>query len=42
MAPGPITSWQVEGENVDAVTDSLLTMVAAMKLEDTCSLEGKL
>ena len=23
MAPGPITSWQIEGENVDAVTDFL-------------------
>ena len=42
MAPGPITSWQVEGENVEAVTDSLLTMTAAMKLKDVYFLEGKL
>ena len=49
MAPGPITSWQIEGEKVDGVTDflflvlKLLQMVtAAMKLKDACSLEGKL
>ena len=45
-----ITSWQIEGEKAEAVTDfifpwapKLLCIVtAAMKLEDTCSLEGKL
>ena len=48
MPSGPITSWQVEGEKVEAVTDfswarkSLRTVTAAMKLSDTCSLEGKL
>ena len=49
MSPGPITSWQIEGEQVDAVTDFLplgskITMIvtAAMKLKDACSLKGKL
>ena len=48
LPSGPITSWQVEGEKVEAVTDfswaqkSLWTVTAAMKLNDTCSLEGKL
>ena len=48
MPSGPITSWQVEGEKVEVVTDfswaqkSLWTVTAAMKLNDTCSLEGKL
>ena len=50
MASGPITSWQIEGEKVEAVTDSLfpwalksLYMVtAALKLEDNCFLAGKL
>ena len=48
MASGPINSWQIEGENVEAVTDlfsratkSLQTVIAALKLKDTCSLEGK-
>ena len=36
MTSGPITSWQIEGEKVEAVTDFIL------KLKDTCSLEGKL
>ena len=49
MASDPITSWQIEQEKVEAVTDflflvqkSLWMMTAAMKLKDTCSLEGKL
>ena len=49
MASGPITSWQIDGETVDTVTDfilgapKLLQMVsAAMKLKDACSLEEKL
>ena len=49
MASGPITSWQIEGEKVKAVTNfiswalkSLCTVTAAMKLKDACSLEGKL
>ena len=49
MAPGPITSWQIKGESVEAVIDFLfwavksLQMVnAAMKLKDAYSLEGKL
>ena len=49
MASGPITSWQIDGETMETVRDfifssqRLLQMVtAAMKLKDTCSLEGKL
>ena len=48
MASGSITSWQVEGKKVEAVTDflfmdSTLQMVtAAMKLEYDCFLAGKL
>ena len=49
MAPSPITSWQIDGETVETVTDyflrlqkSLQMVTAAMKLKDTCSLEGKL
>ena len=49
MASGPITSWQIEGETVETVSDfifwapkSLQMVIAAMKLKDTCSLEGKL
>ena len=49
MANGPITSWQIEGEKVEAVTDflswalkSLRMVTAAMKLEDNCFLEEKL
>ena len=50
MAFGPITSWQIDGERVETVRDliflgapkSLQMMSAAMKLEDACSLEGKL
>ena len=49
MASGPITSWQIEGETMETVTDfilggpkSLQMVTAAMKLKDTCSLEEKL
>ena len=49
MASGPITSWQIDGETMETVTDfivlgpKLLQMVtAAMKWKDACSLEGKL
>ena len=49
-ASRPITSWQIEEEKMEAVTDffgrgtpkSLWMVPAAMKLKDTCSLEGKL
>ena len=48
MASGPITSWEIDGETVETVSDfiflgSKMQMVtAAMKLKDTYSLEGKL
>ena len=45
MASGPITSWQVDGERVETVTDFIFLgskITAAMKLKDTYSLEGKL
>ena len=49
MASVPITSWQIDGETVETVTDfilgapkSLQMVTAAMKLKDTCSLEEKL
>ena len=52
MASGPITSWQIEVENVETVTDfiflgskspkSLWTVTSAMSLKDVCSLEEKL
>ena len=50
MASGPITSWQIDGETVETVADfifgglqkSLQIVIAAMKLKDTYSLEGKL
>ena len=47
MASGPITSWQIDGETVELVEffwalKSLQTVIAAMKLKDVCSLEGKL
>ena len=49
MAPGPITSWQIDGETVETVSDfifwapkSLQMVIAAMKLKDTYFLEGKL
>ena len=50
MASGPITSWQVDGETMETVTDfilvgggpkSLQMVTAAMKLKDAYSLEGK-
>ena len=49
MTPSSITTWQIDGETMETVTDfifwtpkSLQVMTAAMKLKDTCSLEGKL
>ena len=49
MASGPVTSWQIDGERVETVTDffggapqSLQMVTAAMKLKDACSLEEKL
>ena len=49
MASSPITSWQIDGERVETVADfilgapkSLQMVIAAMKLKDTYSLEGKL
>ena len=50
MAFGLITSWQIDGETMETVTDflfggtpkSLQMVTAAMKFKDPCSLEGKL
>ena len=49
MASGPITSWEIDGETVETVSDfnfwapkSLQVVTAAMKLKDAYSLEGKL
>ena len=49
MASGPITLWQIDGEAVETVADfifwapkSLQMVIAAMKLKDAYSLEGKL
>ena len=49
MASGPITSWQIDGETMETMTDfifwapkSLQMVTAAMKLKDAYSLEGKL
>ena len=50
MASSPITSWQIDGETMDTVTDffwegapkSLQMVTSAMKLKDICSLEKKL
>ena len=49
MASGPSTSWQIDGETVESVSDfilraakSLQMVIAAMKLKDAYSLEGKL
>ena len=46
MASVPITSWQTDGETVAdfiwGAPKSLQMVIAAMKLKDTCSLEGKL
>ena len=38
----PITSWQIVGEAVKIVRDSIFLVTTAMKLEDACSLEEKL
>ena len=46
MASGPITSWQMDGEIVETVSDFILggskMVIAAMKLKDAYFLEGKL
>ena len=51
MAPGPITSWQIDGQLIDGkqwqtlfcwAPKSLQMVIAAMNLKDTCSLEEKL
>ena len=49
IASGPITSWQIDGETMETVSDlffwapkSLQMVTAAMKLKDAYSLEGKL
>ena len=46
MASGPITSWQIDGETVSdffgRAPKSLQMVIAAMKLKDAYSLEGKL
>ena len=49
MASGPTTPWEIDGETVETVSDfifwapkSLQMVIAAMKLKDTYSLEGKL
>ena len=50
MAPGPITSWEIHGETVETVLGflffwapkSLQMVIAAMKLKDAYSLEGRL
>ena len=50
MASGPITSWEIDGETVETVSDffwggtpkSLKMVITAMKLKDAYSLEGKL
>ena len=48
-ASGPITSWEIDGETVETVSDfilgapkSLQMLIAAMKLKDAYSLEGEL
>ena len=48
MASGPITSWEIDGETVEIVSDftlgapkSLQMVTAAMKLKDVYTLEGK-
>ena len=47
MASGPITSWEIDGETVETVSDFIFlgsksTVIAAMTLKDAYSLEGKL
>ena len=45
-ASGPITSWEIDGETVETLfwgaQKSLQLVTTAMKLKDTCSMEGKL
>ena len=48
MASSPITSWQIDEETMETVTDfilgapkSLQMVIAAMKLKDACSFEEK-
>ena len=48
MTPGPITSWQIDGETMETETDFILgapkwlqMVIADMKLKDTCFLEEK-
>ena len=49
MASGPLTSWEIDGETVETVSDfiflgskSLHMVTAVMKLKDVCSLEKEL
>ena len=49
IASGPITSWQIDGETMETITDFILgapkspqLVTAAIELKDACSLEGKL
>ena len=49
MASGPITSWQIDGETMEAVTDFIFLdskitadVTAVVKSKDACSLEEKL
>ena len=49
MSSGPITSWEIDGETVETVSDFIFgglqnhsMMISAMKLKDSHSLEGKL
>ena len=49
MASGPITSWEIDGETIETVSDFIwggskitAVVIAAMKLKDAYSLEGKL
>ena len=49
MESGPITSWQIDGETMETVTDIIFwkskitaEVTAVMKLKDACSLEEKL
>ena len=51
MASGPITSWEIDGETVETVSDFIFLgskitadcmVTAAMQLKDAYSLEGKL
>ena len=49
MVSGPITSWEIDGETVETVTDfiylgskSLQMVIAVLKVKDAYSLEGKL